>query len=286
MKEKFREFKGRGEKSKMIERCNQILDDYSDQGYQLTLRQLYYQLVSKDIIPNQTEEYSKLSTTMVVARMGGLTDWEAIEDRVRIPYLEYAVNSVNQALDDTLNQYKRNRQEGQDLYVEIWTEKDAVSNILKRITDSFHIRLMVNRGYSSCSAMYRSAKRFLHCGIRKGMILYVGDHDPSGLDMLRDIEDRMYEFYVEELEIIPVALTMEQIKEFDPPPNPAKISDPRAKWYISKHGNSSWELDALNPKALHDIVSKAVRENINMEQYSHMIIEETEDKKQLKELIK
>lgn len=230
MKEQFRELKARAPKLQMIDVCNEILDDYSEQGYRLTLRQLYYQLVARDLIPNKVEEYNRLGGTMVDARMGGLTDWNAIEDRVRIPHLEYYVDSVEDAIQDTIRHYKRDRQEDQEETIEIWTEKDAVSNILKRVSTYFHVRLMVNRGYSSASAMYRASKRMLG---RSTTILYVGDHDPSGLDMLRDIEDRLTVFGVEDFRVVPVALTREQITEYDPPPNPAKISDPRARWYIA-----------------------------------------------------
>lgn len=282
MKQEFRTLRARAKKLETIEVCNKILDEYMDQGYRLTLRQLYYQLVARDLIPNKTEEYNRLGGTMVDARMGGIIDWDAIEDRVRIPHLDYYADSVSEAVENTINYYKRNRQEGQSMQVEIWTEKDAVSNILKKVSQHFHVRLMVNRGYSSCSAMYRASKRMLY---DPTTILYVGDHDPSGLDMLRDIKDRLIEFDVPEFEVIPVALTMDQIEEFNPPPNPAKISDPRAKWYIAQHGNISWELDALSPQSLHDVVTSAMKESIDMEQFESMLSVESEDKETLTKLI-
>lgn len=229
MREQFKRQRISGDRQLLIGHANTILEEYSTQGYRLTLRQLYYQLVASNIIPNRVQEYSKLSSVMVIARMCGFTDWDYLEDRLRIPYLEYAVDDVEDALEDTINQYKRDRQEGQPNCIEVWTEKDAVSNILRRVTKYYHVRLMINRGYSSCSAMYRAARRF-KSSEQPVKILYVGDHDPSGLDMLRDIKGRLDEFRTEMFEVVHVALTLDQIEEFQPPPNPAKLTDPRAAW--------------------------------------------------------
>jgi hypothetical protein len=282
MKEAFKSQRISGARQALIGYANQILEEYAEQGYRLTLRQLYYQLVAANIIPNRVQEYSKLSSTMVTARMCGLTDWDFLEDRLRVPYLEYAVSDVPEALQDIINQYKRDRQEGQPYCIEVWTEKDAVSNILKRVTKWFHVRLMVNRGYSSCSAMYRAAQRFKRLEESVNVkILYVGDHDPSGLDMLRDIRERLYEFDAGNFELVHVALTLDQIEEFEPPPNPAKISDPRAAWYISEHGYDSWELDALSPGDLERIVRAAVEEYLDKETFDAVLKEERDDIEQL-----
>lgn len=285
MKQAFRNQRITETRGATIQTINTILDKYSEQGYKLTLRQLYYQLVARDLVPNVPREYAKLSQTCVIGRMNGLIDWSMIEDRVRKPHLEYAVDSVGEAVQDTIRYYKLNRQKGQSTKIEIWTEKDAVSNILKRVSTHFHIRLMVNRGYSSCSAMYDAYKRMDYCDENEKVILYVGDYDPSGLDMLRDIQERLEEFGVENFTVVPVALTMEQINKYDPPPNPAKITDPRARWYIAEHGNKSWELDALSPEVLEKIVKKAVLGVLDTLQFDIMLGKEEEDKERLQEII-
>ena len=234
---------------KNIERLhlvNSILEEYRLEGYTLTLRQLYYQLVSRDVIPNKQAEYKKLGTLLTKGRMAGVVDWDAIEDRVRMPKLPYYSRDIEDALQDTVDQYRLDRQANQGVYIEVWCEKDALSQVLYRVTSEYHIRLMVNRGYSSTTAMHDASKRFYRNSYKDLFILYVGDHDPSGLDMLRDIEDRLREFGIS-VKVVPVALTREQIDEFNPPPNPAKITDPRAGWYIEEHGDVSWEVDALPP---------------------------------------
>ncbi len=261
---------------------NSIIEEYAEEGYILTLRQLYYQLVSRDIVPNRVQEYAKLSTLLVKGRMAGSVDWEAIEDRIRIPFLPYWVTDIEDAIQDTVEQYRLNRQEGQDVYIELWVEKDALSGVLKRITSHYHINLMVNRGYSSCTAMHDAYKRFQKQEDegKEVYILYLGDYDPSGLDMIRDIRERLEEFGVN-LIVKPIGLTRKQIDKYNPPSNPAKITDPRAKWYIEEYGNTSWEVDALNPKTLHQLVKNNVERLIDMNLFEKKLHKEKLDKKKL-----
>ncbi len=264
---------------------NEIIEEFSMQGYKLTLRQLFYQLVSRDIISNQTKEYAKLGGLLVKGRMAGIVDWEAIEDRIRVPYIPSAWDSPEAIIESAIHSYRRNRQEDQEVYIELWVEKDALSGVLKKITQKYHINLMVNRGYSSCTAMHDSFERLQEAEQdgKNTYVLYLGDHDPSGLDMIRDIEDRLNEFGVHP-EVRQIGLTMEQIKEFNPPPNPAKITDPRATKYIEKYGAISWEVDALNPETLHSLVRENVEELIDMDLFNKSLEQEEKDKEKLKKL--
>lgn len=261
----------------MLNRINEILEEYVNDGYTLTLRQLYYQLVSRDVIPNNDKEYAKLSKILKNGRMAGIVDWSSIEDRVRVPKLPYWVKDVQSAINDTIEQYRLDRMKGQARRIEIWVEKDALSNVLYRVSEKYHIRLMVNRGYSSVSAMYDAYHRLR----TDDVILYFGDHDPSGMDMIRDVRERLQEFGIA-VQVQPIALTMDQIREFNPPPNPAKITDPRAKWYIEKYGKTSWELDALPPRELIRLAENAVESIIDIYQYHEMLKEEEKDKTVLK----
>ena len=267
-----------------LEVINSIIKEYAKEGYRLTLRQLYYQLVSRDIIANQLKEYSKLSGLLVKGRMAGIVDWDAIEDRIRVPYIPYSVDGIEDAIQDTIDQYRLDRQDNQEVYIEMWVEKDALSGVLKRITSHYHIKLMVNRGYCSCTAMHEAYKRFQEQeeSGKKIVLLYLGDHDPSGLDMDRDIKERLEEFGVD-VEVRRIGLTSEQIKKYNPPTNPAKFKDPRAKDYIEKFGKSSWEVDALNPKILHELVKENVEELIDMEKFEEKIEQEEKDKEKLEE---
>lgn len=214
--------------------------------------------------------------------MTGLVDWDIIEDRIRIPKFVNEFADLADGIDTLHNAYRLNRWEGQDKYVETWVEKDALSGVLQPITSEYHVRLLVNRGYSSISAMHDAALRFRREEAmgKDCVVLYFGDHDPSGEDMVRDIDSRLDEFGCS-VEVQKIALTMEQIQQYNPPPNPAKMSDPRANDYVAKHGDESWELDALPPKVLNDLVTKAIEGQLDRALYDEMIEREDEDKKRL-----
>jgi len=296
MKEHFRDAKLSNANLERLDVINDIIEEYQDDGYVLTLRQLYYQLVSRDIIPNCQKEYAKLSTLLKEGRMSGVVDWEAIEDRVRVPFLPYWVDDLKDALSDTVEQYRLDRQAGQPYYIEVWIEKDALANVLRRVTKKYHINLMVNRGYSSCTAMFKAAERFKNAE-KPGVLLYMGDHDPSGLDMVRDIAERLSEFdlhtsvynepYDEADTVVvnQIALTTPQVKKYQPPPNPAKITDPRAKTYIAEHGRTSWELDALPPQQLIKLASSWVEKFMDMETFEKQVAQEKKDIAKLRSIV-
>lgn len=296
---KFREIKLSKANKERLEIINEIIEEYQEQGYVLTLRQLYYQLVTRDIIPNKQSEYAKLSTLLKEGRMGGIVDWDAIEDRLRKPDKPSSFDSPADILNAAIKQYQRPRMEGQPIYLEVWVEKDALSGVLKRVTRKYHVPILVNRGYSSASAMYDSFTRFTENGSemeRPIKVIYLGDYDPSGLDMIRDIKNRITEFaegqygeYWEEIfkfDIEPIALTREQIDFYNPPPNPAKVTDPRAKDFISRHGKTSWEVDALKPEVLNSILNNTILENIDEEIYNEVVEHEDTDKQKLRSLTK
>lgn len=297
-----------------LEMINAIIEEYKKQDLILTLRQLYYQLVSRDVIPNNVKEYRKLSVLLVEGRMCGVVDWAAIEDRLRQAEKPSSWNNPKEILDSAIYSYALPRQKGQSVYMEVWVEKDALSGVLERVTSPYHIPIMVNRGYSSASAMYEAFKRFTkaHSFKQSIRILYLGDHDPSGLDMVKDIEGRILEFFFGskfkqgkrankidpstfrdiceeslglDFHIIPVALTRAQIKQYNPPPNPAKMADPRSGEYVSKHGRKSWEVDALKPEVLNEILETAIAEHLDEKQYANMVKAEEKDKKKLRGLL-
>lgn len=284
MKQQFRSNLGlRSANIEKLQKVNSIIEEFSSQGYKLTLRQIYYQLVSRDIILNCENEYAKLGSLLVKGRMAGVIDWEIIEDRIRKPYRPYWVVDIPDAIDDIIQQYRLDRQENQDVYIELMVEKDALSGILKKITSYYHIYLSVNRGYCSCIALYKIAQRLkiAENQDKETWILYIGDHDPSGLDMLRDLKDRLEEFDAYP-EIEHLGLTFEQIQDFNPPPNPTKITDPRAKWYIEEFGNESWEVDALSPEILNNLVKINIEQLVDLPLFEEMITQEEKDKKELK----
>lgn len=259
-----------------------VVDSYQEQGYKLTLRQLYYQLVVQNIFANLQKNYAKLSDLLGEARMTGLCDWTVIEDRIRVPKFPNEWDDINDAMNTLIAVYRRKRWNDQENYVEVWVEKDALSGVLEPITREFHVHLLVNRGYSSISAMHDSALRFREAE-QEGKtchLLYLGDHDPSGEDMVRDIDNRLAEFRTT-VEVKKIALTRMQVDTYNLPPNPAKMTDPRANKYVAEHGDESWEVDALPPNILNPLLTDALEELVNRELYDGQIELENKDKEEM-----
>ena len=263
-----------------------VIDEYSAQGYQLTLRQLYYQLVARDIIPNRQSWYKRLGELVTNARYGGLIDWTAIVDRGRAPVIPQDWRHPGHILDSAIASYRLNRWADQDYYVEVWCEKDALGSVLEPIADRFHVPFMANRGYSSSTALYDAAQRFREVtdGGRQAVVIYLGDHDPSGLDMSRDIDERLATLSrFCEIENLRLALNMEQVKRYQPPPNPTKLSDSRAPEYVAEHGVDSWELDALEPQVLDELVSSTIEQYLDTDKWDATLEQEEADKDALAE---
>ncbi len=283
MKQQYLEPKNwTGKKREIFDKIIEVVEDFEQQGYKMTLRQLYYQLVSQDIIPNQDSEYKKLGSLLNDSRYYGFVDWDFIEDRVRVPKKNSEWEDIPDIVNSAVSSYRRKRWQDQYNYVEVWVEKDALSGVLLPITEKYHVTLMVNRGYSSASAMHDSALRFLEReeNEKETFILYLGDHDPSGMDMVRDIKTRM-EIFGSDVNVDRIALNMNQIKKFNPPPNPAKITDPRARNYIDEFGSTSWELDALSPKDLNRLLDKEIQKLMDLDKYNHWIKLEDYEKPKL-----
>lgn len=270
----------------MIEKCNAIIEDYQALGLRLTLRQLYYQLVSRNVIPNREREYKNLGALLSNARLAGKVDWGAIEDRVRHPRRHSEFRNLSDLVDAACDAYRLPRWDTQPAYAELWVEKDALAGVLEPITDRFHAVLMVNRGYSSQTAMFDSANRFrARASGRPATLFYVGDHDPSGEDMVRDIRDR-FEMFGVDVGVVKLALTMAQVRTYNPPPNPAKMTDPRANGYVREHGAESWEVDALPPDVLADIIVTAFEAVVDQDAMDDIIARETRDRRKLRTVVK
>lgn len=260
MKEKFDDFNFKPETKRIIDSANKIIREYQMDGYSLTLRQLYYQFVARDIIENSQKSYNRLGDIISNARLNGDLDWAAIEDRTRS--LEGNVHWDNPAeiIDYYSRVYKIDTRIDQPNYIEVWVEKEALAGVVERICRKLDINFFACRGYVSQTAMYEASKRFIsneNLG-KNNIILHLGDHDPSGIDMTRDIRERLNDCFGAYVKVKRIALNMEQIEEFAPPPNPAKLSDSRCDGYMKKFGKMSWELDALEPNTLNELISSQV----------------------------
>lgn len=263
--EQFKNWKPQGKTAGLLHFCNEVIARLGALGYQLTLRQLFYQLVKANVIKNKQTEYKRLGNILNEARLAGLVDWDAIVDRTRF------LQGVNHHTDpeDIIKTageaFWLNKWTDQEFRLEVWVEKDALVQVIEKACRPLDVDYFSCRGYTSQSELYGASKRimrYLEDG-QKPVIIHLGDHDPSGCDMTRDIIDRINTFITpyghEEIQVERIALNMAQINQYHPPPNPAKNTDSRFADYKARHGTSCWELDALDVEVIDDLITKKVK---------------------------
>lgn len=269
----------------IVAQANRICADMATQGYDLTLRQLYYQFVSKDLIPNNQKSYKRLGSIVDQARLAGLMDWDHIVDRTRNCYrTDGADTSPADAVEATAQGYSKQLWRDQPWHVEVWVEKEALAGVVQRAAQEVGVHYFPCRGYVSQSEMYAAGMRFRRYGRtgRNSLIIHLGDHDPSGIDMTRDITDRLNTFAgIYAPEVRRVALNMDQVEEYGPPPNFAKVTDSRFEAYQREFGDDSWELDALEPALLHSLIVDNVLSVRDEDLWDAAVAEEAEERDQL-----
>ena len=241
---------------RLIDLSEAIIIDYAQQGYSLTLRQLYYRLVAAAEIENSQRSYKRLGSILNDARLAGLIDWTQIEDRTRSLSGNTHWDNPTQIVRAAHGSFMLDRWKDQENYLEVYVEKDALIGVIGRICRKLDVFFMSCRGYTSQSAMWRSAQRMQHKQDegKNVTLIHLSDHDPSGVDMTRDLDDRLRVFDVYGVEVIRLALTMGQVNRYGPPPNPTKLTDSRSPDYIRQFGFDSWELDALDPAVISDLI--------------------------------
>ena len=271
----------------LIDRANEIIENYTARGFRLTLRQLYYQFVARDLLPNKQTEYKRLGKIINDGRLAGMIDWHAIEDRTRFLRTHASWETPEDIIDGAAAAYREDIWQPQEYRPEVWIEKDALVGVIEGVCNEWRVPYFACRGYASQSELY-SAGRRLRRLVRDGkrpVIFHLGDHDPSGLDMTRDNQDRLNMFSeFEGVEVRRLALNMDQIDEHNPPPNPAKETDARFGPYIRQYGESSWELDALDPDVIHNLIDGAVQALIDFDAWGEAKTQEEENQELLKRI--
>ncbi len=254
-----------------IKQAENIIDEYQSAGLELTLRQLYYQFVSRDLIPNKDSEYKKLGSTISDARLAGLIDWHAIVDRTRnllgSPHWDNPADLITSAA----KQYAIDKWQKQPVRCEVWIEKDALIGVIEQPCNALDVSYFSCRGYTSQSEMWRAAQRMRDINDEnncRSIVFHFGDHDPSGMDMTRDIQTRLTTLSDgANIQVKRIALNMTQIRKHNPPPNPAKLTDSRSNKYVKKYGSNSWELDALEPSLLNRLVTRSINSILDKKIY-------------------
>ena len=250
-----------------IDQAGEIIDTYQAEGFVLTLRQLYYQFVSRGLLENKDRNYKNLGNWISDARLAGLIDWYSIEDRGRNLRANNHWDDPEGLITWAADGYGFNTWRDQPERVEVWVEKEALAGVIQIPSDEWDVPWFCCKGYVSQSELWRAAMRFKAHDRASGQtttIIYLGDHDPSGMDIDRAIRDSLLTFGVD-ADVERIALHMHQIEEYDPPPNPTKLTDARAKQYVPKYGYESWELDALEPRVLTDLINKEIRAHVDID---------------------
>lgn len=280
----------RGDTLAIIQKANTICRTFRADGYDLTLRQLYYQFISEDFFPNSEKSYNKLGRIVSDARLAGMLDWDYVTDRGREAHGTGWLGAVPPEQADIIRRarysFALDLWEGQERRVEVWVEKQALEQVVARAANQTRTGYFACKGYVSQSEMWAAGRR-----LRKAydagyepLILHLGDHDPSGIDMTRDIEERLSMFAEFPVDVRRIALTMDQIDEYAPPPNPAKMTDSRFADYADRYGDESWELDALKPDVLVSLISDHIMGVLDVDMFNERVDMELEGQQQIADI--
>ncbi len=245
-----------------------VLKIIKSYDFALTLRQIYYQLIAKQIIQPRTgkeaeSEYHKLSNLCVKGRDEGILPEEGFADNLRKADKPGAWLDLNEFMQTVKRSYNKDKWDNQPKYLEIWTEKDALRSVLTAITYKYDVSLMVARGQLSRTAIYETAERYKAKSDKKCYLYYCGDFDPSGLSIYDSIRERLEKFGIF-IHYERIALNKEQIEKYKLPSDPGKQSDPNYKKFVSIYGSDMVvELDSLPPDILRKIIEECILKNID-----------------------
>lgn len=294
---KYRDLRFQAKAQAKIVHANRIIEEYQAQGYTITLRQLFYQFVSRDLIANTPREYANLGDTIARGRFAGLIDWSAIIDRTRNLQRLPSWDDPTAAVETIHEQYMEDLWFDQRQRVEVWIEKDALLGVVMDTCDALRVPYFSCRGYVSQSEMWSAAVRIINRYQMQSRtstfrqhttILHLGDHDPSGLDMTRYIDVQLGEFCAahgaEPPTVRRIGLTIDQVRHYNPPPNAAKQEDPRFADYLAEFGPESWELDALPPDVLNTLISDNIAKWVDDKRWKKASEEELANKRTLRRI--
>jgi hypothetical protein len=261
----------------IVAQANAIIAEFLDQGFALTLRQLFYQMVARTLLANTSNEYKRLGVTVRDGRNGGLIDWDAIEDRVRVVKTHSSWDNPADIIDSAARSYQTDWWKDQRYRPEVWIEKNALIGVIEGVCTDLRVPYFATIGNNSQTLQYQAGKRFAKY-FDQGLIpivLHLADHDPNGIDMTRDVRDRLVLYARRPVEVRRVALTMEQVEQYNPPPNFAKEADTRFNGYVQTFGTREcWELDALSPTVISDLIRTEIERLIGWPEWDAARTEE------------
>jgi hypothetical protein len=288
-KEVFVPYKPHAATLRVVEQANAIIAEYAEQDFVLTLRQLFYQFVARALIQNLFKEYKRLGTIVRDGRDGGLIDWDAIEDRTREVHTHSFWGSPSGIISEAAHAYREDLWAGQLYRPEVWIEKNALIGVIEGICTALRVPYFATIGNNSQTLQYQAGKRFERY-FDQGLIpivMHLADHDPNGIDMTRDVRERLALYARQEVEVRRIALTLEQVRQYNPPPNFAKDSDTRTSGYRDRFDTDEcWELDALSPTVISELVRAEIEALIDRRRWNAAKTKERQGRELLAKLVR
>jgi hypothetical protein len=266
-----------------MEAIREALYDILAADHPMTVRQVFYRMVSRGAIAKTENEYNNtVSRLLVKMRRAGEIPFHWISDNTRWMRKPRTFSSLEDALRLTRQTYRRSLWDNQDVYVEVWTEKDALAGVLLDVTREWDVPLMVSRGFSSITYLHSAAENIAEQD-KPTFIYYFGDHDPSGVVVDRKIEQGLREFAPDaEIEFERVAVRPEQIVEWGLPTRPTKKTDSRSKSFEGE----SVEVDAIEPACLRQIVRECIERHVDRQALGVLKAAERSERELFTRLIK
>jgi len=262
-----------------IKLYNAVTKETASGAGRMTLRHLFYRLVSKGVLEKTEKQYNKLIKDVGNMRKTGIISYDFFADGTRWQRKPRTYSGVKQALERTARFYRKDYWENLPVYVEFWVEKDAISDIVFEVTEEFDVPLMVARGFASLSFLHSSAEYITETG-KKAFIYHLGDYDPSGLMAAKTIENSLRGFGAD-IEFRRLAVTTEQIQEFNLPTRPTKESN-----HSKNFNGDSVEIDAMDPQLIQALVRDAIFSHVDHDQFQKLKSVERAEKESLLEYCK
>lgn len=278
----------------IIENSIRIVSQYQDG--ELTIRALHYQLVGIGMT-NSLKHYKRVVGAMVKARREGLISYMAFSDHDREMIgdtdwqptsLESEVEHARDQIKLWMESFQKNRWENQDFYLEFWIEKKALQGIFQKVCFRNRVALCPCKGYPSLTFLKDAADRFeaAHYAGKKPVMVYFGDHDPSGEDIPRSIAENLLNDFGVSVHVDVRALHESQCLELNLPPAPTKSGDSRSANFT---GLGQIELDAVPPEILKQWGQQAIDEYFDESLHDELIqqqeVEVVEYQEALKEFV-
>jgi len=265
-----------------VEARREALFAIIEEGQPMTVRQVFYQATVRGLVEKAESGYAKVQTDLTVMRRAGTLPYSWLADNTRWQRKPRTFDSIEDALRNTAAFYRKSLWKDADAYVEIWLEKDALAGVVLPVTSMYDVPLMVARGYASLSFLYSAAEVINDLAV-PAYIYHLGDFDPSGVNAGEKIEETLRE-HAPDAEIIfqRIAVTRDQIVDWDLPTRPTKTSDSRAKRFGS---DLSVELDAIDPNTLRDIVEEAIERHLPAKQFAVLKAAEESEREIITKLV-